>query len=669
VARPLDELEPALLRLDTLLGDAVAMAQQRHPGGPAGRWRGLAIDDDEPHRLLARAPGALLLGAGDGPAPAGGRFAQLAQRFGLAPFDADLLLLALAPELDLRYERLYAYLQDDVTRRRPSVDLALDLLAADAHERLELRDRLGPERPLLAWGVVELVTDAHQVAPPLLAHGLRPADGVVRWLFGESGLDRRLAGWCSIETDPRPDRRLLSEATDLRAAVALLERGTTTAVALRGGDRLQADAAARQLASEAGLALLTADLGTPGVTLDASLRRALMRDAALHGALVHATCEGQPPDGAEALLADPAAAVVASGSLADGAADAVAVTIDPLTRSERASAWSVALAAEGVAAGPEAVEAVAGRFRLGPAQIATAARAAAADGADLFAAARNTSAAGLGGAGRKVPVRRTRDELILPPARMRLLDAIRDEVRLAGRVQDDWGFARTLPGAGLSVLFAGPPGTGKTLAAQVLAGDLGLDLYAIDLSMVVDKYIGETEKKLARAFAAAEAANAILFFDEADALFGARSEVRDSHDRYANIEVSYLLQRVEEYSGVAILASNLRGNIDDAFVRRLRYVVDFPLPDADSRRRIWEATWPAAAPHEELDFAVLGDRFDVTGATIRDAAVSAAYIAAADGGVVTAGHVEEAMRREYAKLGRVPPSNGRAHGPVRTVRA
>jgi SpoVK/Ycf46/Vps4 family AAA+-type ATPase len=218
-------------------------------------------------------------------------------------------------------------------------------------------------------------------------------------------------------------------------------------------------------------------------------------------------------------------------------------------------------------------------------------------------------------------------------------------------------------------LFSGPPGTGKTLAAEVLAGELGLDLYAIDLSQVVSKFIGETEKNLARVFDAAESSNAVLFFDEADALFGARSEVRDAHDRYANIEVGYLLQRMETYSGLAVLATNLQRNIDDAFLRRMRFVIAFPLPDEDCRRRIWETTWPDDAPAAGLDWTDLAARFDVSGATIRDAAVSAAFLAAADGRVATMTHVEEAMRREYTKLGRVPPELSRPMASAAMTRA
>jgi SpoVK/Ycf46/Vps4 family AAA+-type ATPase len=222
-------------------------------------------------------------------------------------------------------------------------------------------------------------------------------------------------------------------------------------------------------------------------------------------------------------------------------------------------------------------------------------------------------------------------------------------------VYDQWGFARKLSlGKGLNVLFAGPSGTGKTMAAGIMAGELGLDLYKIDLSTVVSKYIGETEKSLARIFAEAESSNAILFFDEADALFGKRSEVRDSHDRYANIEINYLLQKMEEHEGVAILATNFRKNMDDAFVRRMHFTVEFPFPNEADRRRIWLGIWPAETPQGAgLDLDFMARRFEIAGGNIRNIALAAAFLAASDGGVVNMSHLLHGTRREYQKMGKV----------------
>ena len=221
------------------------------------------------------------------------------------------------------------------------------------------------------------------------------------------------------------------------------------------------------------------------------------------------------------------------------------------------------------------------------------------------------------------------------------------------QVYQDWGFGAKLNrGRGISALFAGPSGTGKTMAAEVLARHLRLDLYRIDLAGVVSKYIGETERNLRSIFTAAERGGAILFFDEADALFGKRSEVKDSHDRYANIEVNYLLQRMEDFRGLAILATNRKSALDSAFVRRLRFIVDFPFPDAAHRLRIWQSVFPPQADLQELDVAWLA-RFEIPGGQIRNIALAAAFLAASEGAPIGMLHVMRAARREYAKMDRI----------------
>jgi len=222
-------------------------------------------------------------------------------------------------------------------------------------------------------------------------------------------------------------------------------------------------------------------------------------------------------------------------------------------------------------------------------------------------------------------------------------------------VLETWGLGNKLTaGAGISALFSGPPGTGKTLAAQIMANQLGIDLYRIDLSTVVSKYVGETEKNLERIFTEASASNAILFFDEADAIFGKRSEVKDAHDRYANIEVGYLLQRMESYNGVAILATNLRANLDEAFTRRLQFIINFPFPDEEYRLRIWKVLMPPDMPTStELNLQLMAKRFKLAGGSIRNIIVSAAYLAAADGGMVNMAHLMHGAKREIQKMGKL----------------
>jgi SpoVK/Ycf46/Vps4 family AAA+-type ATPase len=221
-------------------------------------------------------------------------------------------------------------------------------------------------------------------------------------------------------------------------------------------------------------------------------------------------------------------------------------------------------------------------------------------------------------------------------------------------VYDQWGFDEKLSlGKGLNLLFAGPSGTGKTMAAEVLARELGLELYRIDLSSVVSKYIGETEKNLSHIFNEAATSNAVLFFDEADALFGKRSEVRESHDRYANIEINYLLQKMEQYEGTVVLATNMRKNMDDAFVRRIQFTIEFPFPAFDQRLAIWQKAWPAATPREDLDLEFMARRFEMTGGNIRNIALAAAFLGAEDGGLVTMKHLIRATWQEHHKMGKV----------------
>jgi SpoVK/Ycf46/Vps4 family AAA+-type ATPase len=244
------------------------------------------------------------------------------------------------------------------------------------------------------------------------------------------------------------------------------------------------------------------------------------------------------------------------------------------------------------------------------------------------------------------------DDLVLPPPQLQTLRDIVVQVRQRARVYDEWGFAaKSARGLGISVLFSGASGTGKTLAAEVMANELRLDLYRIDLSQVVSKYIGETEKNLRRVFDAAEDGGAVLLFDEADALFGKRSEVKDSHDRYANVEVGYLLQRMEAYRGLSILATNLRGNLDPAFLRRIRYAIDLGFPDEAARRAIWERHVPAKAPRGALDLDALA-RLDLAGGAIRTVALNGAALAAAAGEPIATRHMLAAARREFAKQGR-----------------
>jgi SpoVK/Ycf46/Vps4 family AAA+-type ATPase len=321
--------------------------------------------------------------------------------------------------------------------------------------------------------------------------------------------------------------------------------------------------------------------------------------------------------------------------------------LEPLEPEDRIQLWQDAL-------GPKAtglrddIAAVAMQFKFGPRTIASAAQ----EGVDLWQAARERASREIDTLADRLAPHYTWDDIVLPDHVIHDLRAAAAQVRHQTLVYGDYGFARKYPrGRGISMLLSGPSGTGKTMAAEVIANDLGLDLYHIDLSRVVSKYIGETEKNLRAVFEAAEASGVVLLFDEADALFGKRSEVKDSHDRYANIEVSYLLQRMESYTGLAILATNMKSHLDAAFLRRLRYVVDVPFPDATARRLIWQKSIPAEMPCAGLDFDALA-RLDIPGGNIAVIVVNAAFLAAEDGQPLNMRHLAQASRAEYRKLDR-----------------
>jgi hypothetical protein len=347
--------------------------------------------------------------------------------------------------------------------------------------------------------------------------------------------------------------------------------------------------------------------------------------------------------------------------------------IEPPDFAHRRACWQHHLARAGSVPTAADLDAVADRFQLTRSQIAAAVLSTQLltdsrtddrppTAAALFAAARAQSGQRLAALARRIAPRLGWPDLVLPAETLDQLHALCNRVAQRPRVLREWGFDRKLSrGKGVTALFAGPSGAGKTLAAEVVARELGLDLYQVDLSGVVSKYIGETEKNLERVFAAATTGNAILFFDEADALFGKRSAVGDAHDRYANIEISYLLQKMEEYDGIAVLATNLRQNIDEAFLRRLTFSVHFPFPDLESRRLIWTRIWPAETPLDpEVDAARLAERYKLSGGGIRNVAVAAAFLAAAEGSAVRAAHVHRAAVLEFEKMGKLPPESADA---------
>ncbi len=607
------------------------------------------------------------------------RLEFLAAAFGFDRFDLDIFLIALAPALDNRYERLYGYLQDDITRKRPSASLALDLLCAPGPERLLRLSHFADDAPLFKHHLVERVAESAAGRPSLLSQNLLPDESVVAWLLGDYqphdhlGAHARLRAPQSNETDTL----LAAQAwPDVERAVHEHKQGEWPVVVFYGIDWAGQEATARRLSVSLNRPLLQVNLAgviDPDLPPSRAIAFAL-RDARLTGAIPFLTgwdaclSDGAPPPEAlAALCAYPDLAIVAGRSAwqARGFArerDLLWLDFPIPDYHHRLELWSHFL--RGSSLDGSTVTALASQFFLTTEQIrdsvASAKDRAAQQGEplrpdDLLAAARSHSNPNLASLARKITPRYTWHDIILPEDQITILHEIVSTVRGRPKVLEEWGVGEKLAAsAGVTILFAGPPGTGKTMAAEVIASELGLDLYKIDLSTIVSKYIGETEKNLERIFSEAQSSNAILFFDEADAIFGKRSEVKDAHDRYANIEVSYLLQRMEQYDGVTMLATNLRANLDDAFTRRLQFAVDFPFPDENYRLHIWETLFPPEVPRaSDVDLTLMARRFKFAGGNIRNIIVSAAFLAAGDGGRVTMAHLLHGARREMQKMGRL----------------
>jgi ATP-dependent 26S proteasome regulatory subunit len=608
------------------------------------------------------------------------RLEQLKKFFDLDESSLDAFLICLAPALDLRYEKVYGYLQDDVSRKRPTVGLVLDLLSDPGPERLAFQTRFGGDSPLFKYRLLEAIPDNRSVGQPLLAQILKIDPAIVSWLCGRYQPPEELEGRAVLDypTVTEADLLLAGEMAD--RAMVCWDQSAADGGALWsffGPDEESRNATARLVAARARRPLLAVDLGhksPPDGPADPLPLRLALRDARLTGAVLYLTGgdryfrEESVETGLLAeLFAHPGAAIVAGDQPwqprgIDRDKRLFAIPFPHPPREQRVRLWRFFLEDEPFEA--DALSDLAGQFQLTSGQIRDAVLAArdqaTQDGRlvrvdDLFAAARARSSQKLSTLSVKVIPRYDWADIVLPDDQLALLRELVDTVLLRPRVLDEWGVGRKLVASrGVTALFSGPPGTGKTMAAEVIAGRLGLDLYKIDLSSIVSKYIGETEKNLERIFTEAASSNAILFFDEADALFGKRSEVRDSHDRYANIEISYLLQRMETYDGVTILATNLRANLDEAFARRLNFAVDFPFPEENYRRRIWRTLFPEAVPHEAgLDFDLLARRYRLSGGNIRNILVSAAYLAAADGQVITMTHLLRGARRELQKMGRL----------------
>ena len=640
----------------------------------AARWvaenqRDLAAWLDRVRRLLARHaerdPAAPLAALPETPTEPRESFAVTAicRLLGLSAFERDVVLLCAGVEMDARFPSLVAAAQGDPSRRAPTFGLALAAFP-DAHW-----SALTPDAPLRAFRIVELAGGGVTTA------ALRLDERILHYLAGIDQLDERLLGIA----EPLAASASLGAgpaAVAERLAAQLVSGDGARVVQLTGADpetRASVVTRAARAIDAKALRVRAGDLPAAAAERFA-LARLLGRETLLGRAVavLDATAEIDGPRivaFAESLAAS--LVVCASDPIPVLAGEGPTFELAPATRDERLGLWRDTL-------GPLAesldgsLETVCAQFDLTASAIRVAAarslaslpnRTPAAITAELWDACRAAARPRMEGLAQRIRATASWNDLVLPEPQVRLLRDIALNVRQRHRVYEEWGFAaKGARGLGISALFAGASGTGKTMGAEVLARELRLDLYRIDLAGVVSKYIGETEKNLKRLFDAAEGSGAILLFDEADALFGKRSEVKDSHDRYANIEISYLLQRMEDYRGLAILTSNLKGALDSAFLRRIRFIVQFPFPDAEQRAAIWRGIFPARTPTAGVDCGRLA-QLSVAGGHIRNIALAGAFLAADRGERVGMGHLAEAARVEYTKLER-PLSDAETRGWV-----
>lgn len=630
---------------------------------------------------------------------------RIAAMFGLSPFETETLLICSAPELDAKYEKMFAYLQDDVTKRLPTVNLVLDLLCDTPTQRHDARVVFNRLSPLMKNHLLCFADDEPHI--PLLSRSLKTDTGIVDFLLELNTLHPRLSPFTQI-LPPLPDwsEVIMEEETKKqfqRLQEHHFEQSATRPLVLYfygpngGGKRM----AAQAFCGQAKIPLLRVDvheLLQQGDNIR-DLVEILFREPLLHPSAVYLhrfDHLASPPSPEKEEQFDYIRGIIIKTIESTGIITFLSGekpwnpvgefrNVTFMRREfpvpgfqQRKLLWRANLKEPGQLD----IDELANKFRFTGGQIRDALEAAHNNALvhgnggqltismnDLYEGCRAQSNRKLAELAQKIIPRYTWDDIVLPTDKLSQLKEIYNHVKFRHTVYYEWGFDKKFSlGKGVNVLFSGASGTGKTMASEIIANQLSMELYKIDLSSVVSKYIGETEKNLDKIFREAETANAILLFDEADALFGKRSEVKDAHDRYANIETNFLLQKMEEHEGIVILTTNFKKNIDEAFTRRFRFTVEFPFPDTQYRLRIWQQIFPQRTPLEEnLDFSFLAGKFRITGGNIKNIALNTAFLAAADGRVVQMGHLVKATQREIRKMGEFcAPSDFGKYAPMAT---
>lgn len=585
--------------------------------------------------------------------------------FNLSPFEQSVLLMCAGIELDSNFAKLCASIKDDLRDPYPTFSMALSALP-DAHW-----SALSPNTPLRYWHLIE-IGDGNL----LTNSSLHIDERVLHYLTGVSSIDERLSGFVEpqvLEVDLVPSHQKLVEHI-IRVWSKPNNNSVIPVIQLsgEGADDKRAIAAAACTQLNLNLYIIPAYM-IPGISKDLTeLIRLWEREASLDRGVLLLDCSGvDTTDVARINILTHfcermrGTIIISSNKkMLQIRRLIISIEVSKPTAEEQYEVWMNSLSKKTDKLNDH-LDKVVSQFNLGTTTIksvsADVLRQLETDGIErqktnnnlgnrLWEACCVNTRPEVDQLAQRIEPIATWDDIVLPVMQKQILKEIAIHVKQRKKVYREWGFAeKSSRGLGITALFTGESGTGKTMASEVLANELHLDLYKIDLSQVVNKYIGETEKNLKKIFDAAEEGGAILLFDEADALFGKRSEVKDSHDRYSNIEVSYLLQRMEAYRGLAILTTNMKSALDKAFIRRIRFIVQFPFPDAAQRAEIWRHIFPSNTPTKDLDFDKLA-RLNIVGGSIRNIALNSAFLAAENGRPVCMADISQSARTEYAKL-------------------
>ena len=614
------------------------------------------------------------------------RLHSLTELFHLSAFEMNVLLICLAPELHLKYEKLYAYLQNDVTKKQPTVDLVIKLLCTSMQERFKAREIFYASAPLIKNHIIHLTSDGPEGQLPLLSNSIKVDERIINYLLESNELDTKIHKF-SKKIDSKQSFNELILPEDITDTLFTIldqyfqkKHPEPEMLFFYGPYGTGKKTTAEAVCMELGKPLLVVDLKTLIENGLLEMLSFILREGVLQSSPLYF-------EHFDVLLKDEKSGIDLIGlirqldTFPNWVFLSSEISWEPPgiiklhhfsnlafslpTFEHRKKLWEFFLIKYNLSDDVD-IEALASKFKFSGGQIKNAIFTSCNTGMvkepdkselsmkDLYHGCKAQSNKNLITYARKIKPYYTWDDIILPEDTKEQLKEVYGYIKHKGTVYTKWGFENKFSlGKGLNILFFGPSGAGKTMAAEIIGNKVDLDLYKIDLSSVVSKYIGESEKILKKIFKEAETSNAILFFDEADALFGKRTDIKDSHDRYANIEVNYLLQKMEEHEGIVILASNFKNNIDEAFLRRMHFAIEFPRPDEEHREKIWKNIFPEEMPLDAgVDVNFLAT-FNITGGNIKNIALLAAFLAADESSSVKMEYIIRATKREFQKMGKI----------------